>query len=679
MDENDLNESKRSSAEEYPEDGQIPGEIDDELSDSVDEPEESDEDEEDEDEPTLITVSRPVLDSMDSFVWKHDKTLIIKELNEKLMDGTIDRLLGCTIDKKLISSKDVLLVSAEYWQLNSSDLLADLTVRISLGELSLSLYLTLWYNTEEEFKSELQEIGLAEDLPQRTFTKLDEYLVPIMNNDDIEDAADMMWMKYEKNAYVHPEVKNPWNLAARMNLDCKQLRLYDEKKVQSALFLEPGSVRVQKYDPDSPSGHTPSFEIVEIPSNTIVLNTALPTYDERMADIYHECFHSENHAMFFRLQKMIQTDVTRLKRKQIKCRRDRLPTDVVAILEYQAMRGAYALMLPRSVIKTEVTNKILEIQHEARETRSYMHSGIAYEEVIRYLSVLYHVPAWRVKRRLLQYGHLAAKGAHNYVDGKYIAPFAFSISPETRLKDTYVIDRKNTHILYNKDKKFRKLMQSGDYVFVDGHICANSPQFIKVEDGEVQLTLWARAHVDECCLRFTLQYDNENGSSSYRFGRLNSVEAYNRHYRGFLDRKGVLSDSEYLEAKDELVKRILPLSFQEMLVALMKYGNSNSERFTLETLAEASHLSVRTIARLRNEDIKEYNRDQLLAVCFAMHLPSWLSAIFLEKACIHIPRYGKNGYLGELLDCNFMDTIDEIQKYLKDNHHPPLDVGTGEE
>ncbi len=68
----------------------------------------------------------------------------------------------------------------------------------------------------------------------------------------------------------------------------------------------------------------------------------------------------------------------------------------------------------------------------------------------------------------------------------------------------------------------------------------------------------------------------------------------------------------------------------------------------------------------------------MLAICFALHLPGWLSSILLEKANIQISRYGKEGYLGELLDCNFMDTIDEIQAYLVENHHPPLALGEGD-
>ena len=627
-----------------------------------------------EDESTLRTLTVPVLDNMDTFLWKHDKAMIVSELNENLMNGTLDRLMDSSLKKKLIRSSDILIVSTSYWQLNSSDLLADLICQIDMEETPLILRLTLWYNTEEGFASELQEICTADNPPQRSLTKLDKYLIPVMNNEDIEDAADLMWAKYEKSALVHPEANNPWNLADQMKLSIMPLRLYNESKVRSSLFFEAGSVLVQKYDPKSPK-HETHGEKTEVPANTIVLNTSLSTFDERMLDIYHECYHYENHAMFFRLQRMIQTDLSKVKKKKINVRKDRIPPDVLGIMEYQARRGAYALMLPRSAFRTFTTSKILELHREAQETHTYINDGIAYEEVIRQLSATNHVPAWRVKRRLFQYGHLGAKGAHNYVDGKYIAPFGFSIGPATRLIDTYVIDRKNTHLLYKSDKKFQALMQSGDYVWVDGHICANSTQFIKVEDGEAQLTLWARAHVDECCLRFTQKYEEADGSSSYEFGKLNSVEAFNRHYRGFLDRKGVLSDKEYIEAKNALVEKVLPLSFPDMLVTLMKYGNSRSERFTVEALAEASHLSRRTICRLRAEKCKTYRRDHVLAICIALHLPSWLSSIMLDKANIQISRYGDEGYLGELLDCNFMDTIDDIQEYLKSTHHPPLDVG----
>ena len=647
----------------------------DELSDDPFPSSEDDDDETEEEQPTVITVSRPVLNSMDDFIETTDKSLIVSEINEKIMDGTISRLMEAPLEKTLLSVSDVTISETAYWQLNSSDLLADLEVIVKVPEARFNLCITMWYNTEEEFKSEFQEISMDPQLPQRTLIKLDKYLIPIVNNEEIEDAGEAMWMKYDKSVFVHPEAKNPWNLMERMKLNLLQHRFFKAPKVHSSLFFDDGELLIQKYDPASPAGHKPASGTVQIPANTVVLNTSVTTYDERMADMYHECYHAENHAMFFRLQKMIQTDTSKVKRKTVRGNRDRIPPDVLGILEYQATRGSYALMLPRSVIKSFVPNKVQEIIQEALRTQSYYNAGTVFEEVIQSLSVTYHVPAWRVKRRLLQFGYLEAKGAHNYVDGRYIDPFAFTITKKTNIKDTYVINHKTLADLYFKDKKLQARMQSGDYVFVDGHVCANSMQFIKLEEGEARLTLWAKAHVDECCLRFTQHYDDAVESSSYTFGRVNSVEAYNRHYRGFLDRKGILSDTDYVQAKNSLVEAVLPLSFSKMLIYLMKYGNHRSERFTLDRLAAASHVSERTISRMRSGEYKEFKRDEVIAICFAMHLPSWLSTILLEKANFHIPRYGDDGYLGELLDCHFMDTIDEIQQYLKDNHYPPLAIG----
>jgi len=357
--------------DDVPEAEELALEADDQLSlipDDVADPEE--EENLEEDESTLQEVSVPVLDNMDTFVWNHDKTLIVNEMNESLMNGTLDKLMDTTLKKKLIRSSDIMIVSTNYWQLNSSDLLADLICRIDMEETPLNLRLTLWYNTEEGFASELQEICTVDDLPQRTLPKLDKYLIPIMNNDDIEDAADLMWMKYEKSALIHPEANNPWNLADLMKLSIMPLRLFNETKVRSSLFLEEGSVLVQKYDPKSPK-HETHDEKTAIPVNTIVLNTSLSTFDERMLDIYHECFHYENHAMFFRLQKMIQTDISKIKKKKVKIRKDRIPPDVLGIMEYQARRGTYALMLPRSAFRAFASSKVHELKREAQENHTY--------------------------------------------------------------------------------------------------------------------------------------------------------------------------------------------------------------------------------------------------------------------------------------------------------------------
>ena len=64
-------------------------------------------------------------------------------------------------------------------------------------------------------------------------------------------------------------------------------------------------------------------------------------------------------------------------------------------------------------------------------------------------------------------------------------------------------------MLWHKDLQPKTL--SGDYTFVDSHVCLNRPQYIeRGDDGIPVMTEYARLHMDECCLAFTLRDDKWN-------------------------------------------------------------------------------------------------------------------------------------------------------------------------
>ena len=629
------------------------------------------EEDDDDDEPSVVTTSRAVLNSLDTYIVKHDKNMIVRELNECLMNGTLSELTGVPVSRdSIIRSGDVVLTNFAFWILNSSDVLADIICKVTIQEQTLSLYISLWYNTDEAFDCEIREIGSASDIPDRAYMKMDKYGVPIMTNDDIEMRADQMWEHYDQNALLFPEARNPRNLMDHMHLECVSHWMYEAKNIHSSLFFEEGTLLVRNFHPED--SRKPKPIEVTIPARTVVLNTGWSSYDGRLLDQYHECYHYENHSIFFRIQKMIQTDISKVKYVEVTASKNRVPADVLKIMEYQANRGAYALMLPRSVVRAEVTKKVQEIYSQSQTTKEYINAGIVFESIIGYLSAKYFIPEWRVKTRLIQLGYIAAKGAHNYVDGYFIEPFAFSDSKSSDINDTYVIDSASLAKLYFNDKRLYKLMHSGDYVFVDGHVCVNNPQYIKITDSGCRLTLWARAHVDDCCLRFTRIYETE-GSSGFKFGRLNCDEAYKKHYRGYLDPSGTLTDEEYRATKKALTDAILPMDFAETLKTLMS-GEYTDHRCTVEALAYYSHVSESTIKRLRKSGKSTYKRDQIVAICFTLHLPGWISDLLLEKAGLEIKRYGDLGYLGELLDCHFMDSVDEIQRLLERNNLPKLEL-----
>ena len=170
------------------------------------------------------------------------------------------------------------------------------------------------------------------------------------------------------------------------------------------------------------------------------------------------------------------------------------------------------------------------------------------------------MPRTTLRRRLIHLGHPAARGAVNYVDGKYITPFAFSEDHSADGRATLVIGRKALADLYHRSGEFRQLMSRGDFVYADGHVCVNDPQFIRPTEEGACLTPWANAHADACCLRFQKVWLQENEESVWLFGTLNSSEDYIREYDRFLDRRLSLSARERLARRNRLMAS-MPAAF----------------------------------------------------------------------------------------------------------------------
>lgn len=187
-------------------------------------------------------------------------------------------------------------------------------------------------------------------------------------------------------------------------------------------------------------------------------------------------------------------------------------------------------------------------------------------------------PRFRVRTRLIQMGYVEAKGALNYVDGAYIEPFAFS-RDKGMGQYSFVIDRENVIALYQADAPFRSLLRSGEYVYVDGHLCKNDPRYVRQDVHGLKLTPWANAHVDECCMRFVEVYE-QCSLADYSFGELHSDEEYNRQYLTFAAGTGKLGKKEQLTEMRRILEMI-PSSFPEALTFLMRRA-----RVTIEQLEE---------------------------------------------------------------------------------------------
>ena len=87
-------------------------------------------------------------------------------------------------------------------------------------------------------------------------------------------------------------------------------------------------------------------------------------------------------------------------------------------MEKQANRGAYGLMMPISFMRELMAEK-------CRTLKPYAHEGEKYEQIGLAIADALCLPHFRVKARMIQLGHLHAKGALNYVDRRRIQPYSF--------------------------------------------------------------------------------------------------------------------------------------------------------------------------------------------------------------------------------------------------------------
>lgn len=597
-----------------------------------------------------ITVSQ--VQSMQDYILKHHKRMILGEINRQISGGTLREIAEKYGNNLTLRTGDCHFGNMSFWRHDTCTLLVDVVISAYVFRNNTvqvyNLYCELWVDMHIGMIFTCGECGYLQDKPERNMWMLSSYLVPILRKDEVEQGAEELLLRYCPNALEDVKEHDAYLLAARMGLQVERYPLYRKKGTLSMLFFCAGEITAEKVDDDGCYLGVPYT--VSIPAGTIVINTDAVHKDCCQLEIYHECIHYDWHYMFFRLQDMHNSDVNLLKAKRIVVQNARIPANPLKWMEWQARRGSFGLMMPLSMMEALVARE------QARRTQTNHHAGQKFDGIARTIASEYNLPKFRVRARLLQMGHIAAKGALNYVDGRYIEPFAFSTGNGDG-NTSFVIDRKDVLNIYRENDSFRLQIQKGQYIYVDGHICINDSRFVRPTEKGVRLTAWANAHVDQCCLRFNSVYE-PCGVADYRFGAMNSDEVYNQHYMAFAQEKGLLSNKEQLTAMTRLISE-LPIAFPDALCYLMKLAH-----LTIEGMEERAGISARTISRMRTQERRDYSLDQVIAICIALQLPPWLSREMIAKAGYLLRPIKQHQAYQLVLDCMFMDTVEDVQRFL---------------
>lgn len=85
---------------------------------------------------------------------------------------------------------------------------------------------------------------------------------------------------------------------------------------------------------------------------------------------------------------------------------------------------------------------------------------------------------------------LKVDGAFTYVNGQYVTPFSFDASALTD-NQSFTISSADLFKAYCLNKDFRKAIDTGKFVYVEGHVCLDDEKYIIHSEGRVKLTQYA--------------------------------------------------------------------------------------------------------------------------------------------------------------------------------------------
>ena len=484
---------------------------------------------------------------------------------------------------------------------------------------------------------------------------LSEYLIPVLDEAGLEEEADQMLMLYYPEALMSEPVDGRL-LAERMGLEVLCVSLPEEKIKGKSIF------RKCSVDIVAPDGK----ESVCVQPRTIIVNEK-HRYDRKELNsiIIHECCHQYEHDLFVWAQSLYNEDIVGI---DCPIARGGYPSkgkSPVYWAERQARRMTYRVKMNRMVTKAK-TEEYMRLYSTSHPDCTI---GEQYESAITELARLFRVTKQSARNRLIELGYAQARGVLNYVDGKHIPPFSFEekvLNPN----QTFLISAKDTVQFYSKDSKFRKLIDSGKYIYIEGRFCLNKKKYVTIgEDGKLQLTRFARLHTELCCLRF--DQSGRVDDPKYFLGELhledgrpkrqyNEVREFCRPEKIKEPQEDEILDlSTTLKWSVNIRKIIAGQDFGEALKTLMAARDISVERMESE-----SGISVSTLKRLRAG--QEATAEQIVAIAVALQLPPTVSGDLLAMCGIRLDYNStKNTAYQLILASQYTSSIEQVNAFLE--------------
>ena len=622
----------------------------------------------------------PKLVSMWKYMLNRDysdgRLRLYRFLNDCLRDGRLAEVVGQTIYTRIINRDVCDLKDVTFWDISGEEFFADIQVELGLqtrhGNIRWRGYIVcICAFLSDGFHMWTEELTNHLDREAEGYNMLSPFLVPYYTNAKMDMVTEKLWKDVDMPyAIGNPSYENAVELSRKLGLEIMYADIFDHKNVDSILFFEESDLVVGVDRKIYEGGCVKEFitdepTTIKVPAQTIVINSNRLQPRFSCFHILHECIHYYYHYKFYRLQKMASNDprfVDYIEVEVDKQTKDgKTLKNPIYFMEMQANRGAYGLLMPKMY-----TRKCIEA--ECKRIVDYRNKGEKYEKVGKKLSHRLGLPHFRVRARMIQLGYIEARGSLNYVDRKLIRPFGFDPDAWRESEVTYVINRNTVNKLYRENADFRSIINSGNYIYADGHVVRNLPRFVYYDGNRYLLTDEAANRINDCCLRFTRQYVQKN-VGEYIPGRLFFDPHYVEQTQFYLSDIMNKQQIDVFDAKRQYVKEF-PDDFEKAFDKVRKQNH-----LTREAVAEMLNISTPTLRALLSGQKGRNVADFIIMVSQKMFIPDWISSLLLERGGVQLSEYiQRDRMLNEIRTVYWDQGIDVANNLLRSKGEEMLTV-----
>ena len=488
-----------------------------------------------------------------------------------------------------------------------------------------------------------------------------DYLLPILYNSDYETVAhailDDFFPEAKREIGGDASVVSSEELARRMGLRVLDVRFAD-KTVMGQLYYNYGEAHLLD---DSGKIYT---QIIR-PGTILVNQDNCTTAATRNSTIAHECCHMYLDRWFFLLQMMTGRKYTPYSSRRRENRRYHHKNDALDWMELQCEKLPAYLLLER--------NDVIDYVEDRLKQCNWKKTPENIRAIVDGLAERYEVSYQMAKYRMIELGYCEAGGIRNYVNDMVIPDHGCTwLWPANT---TFTISAKDAALLAASNSEFERVICSGRYRYVEGHFCLNTDRYILRDYyGKPHLTVYARCHMEECCLGFTV--GGRYRRTEYAVSKVarNKTEPVTDKYRAAYRLVAEPGSSEYEKENQAMVDdgllwlefyKNIPDDFAEMIKAIMKRKGITQENLSFE-------LGVDRKALLNYLNQDRPSVPHVVGICVALKVPYFISMEILGAAGIKL-RSTEQDFLYRQFLLNAENlTVSRCEDILKQHNEKPL-------